>query len=112
MKVRVYNDGKLQHKEAFKGSMITIPPDGYVEMHRDDAVQFLGQFYPMRRGGDGVQLEETFKKLRIEQIKGLKKTAKAKASLICPVCGFEAESQAGLDAHMKSKHSHLQVKEE
>lgn len=110
MKVKVYNDSRLQHKEQFKGSIITIPPGGYVEMHRDDAVMFLGQFFPIKRGGNGVQLEESFKKLRIEAPQDVK--VKEKEKFICHICGFEAESASGLQSHIRAKHPHAILNEE
>ena len=110
-KVKVFNDNKYEHRERYKGQNIIIPAGGFIEMDRDDAVQFKGQFFPPQRGGNGVQLPETFKKIRIEYVE--EKQAEAKAEHVCMICGFKAESAAGLAAHMRHKHPNQEpIKEE
>ena len=105
-KVQVWNDNKFEHREKYKGKMIIIPAGEFVEMHRDDAVQFKGQYFPMKKGGNGVQLPETFKKIRIEfgDVK-----PKKMAEFVCNICGFEAESKAGLAAHIRHKHPNAEL---
>jgi hypothetical protein len=68
MKVRVVNDNTYPYSEKFKGADINIDPGKYVEMERDEAVLFLGQFNSIERDVDGRPHPKSYKKLRIEKI--------------------------------------------
>lgn len=113
--VRVYNDNKHEHTEKFKGSTISIPPGGYVEMTRDDAVLFRGQFKPMMRNKGGKEDPRGFKMIRIDDtpyspeqmVKDVVKENEDKNT--CQACGFVAASAAGLSAHIRHNHQHQMV---
>jgi hypothetical protein len=68
MKVKVVNYNSYPYEEEFKGDKIKIAPNGHVEMDRDDAVLFLGQFNSIVRDVDGNPHPKSFKRLRIENI--------------------------------------------
>lgn len=99
LNARVWNDNDLQHTETFKGETIVIAPHRSIEMDRDEAVQFLGQFYPMKTDGERRQLPESYKKLRIEVI-----AAEAiSVPLICHATGKQAANAQELAA-MNAEH--------
>lgn len=112
MQVRVYNDNKIDHVENFKGQSFNIPAGGYIEMEREDAVLFRGQFFPPKFNKSGIQEIESMKMIRIQPIveqaeesKLEKKEQSKKTELVCMKCGFEAKSKAGLSAHIRSNHT-------
>ena len=65
--VKVWNDNRYPHTEKFKGETITIEPGGYVEMDYIDAVDFKGQFTPMKMLGPGHPDPQHFKMIRVDQ---------------------------------------------
>jgi hypothetical protein len=52
-KVRVQNLDHREYTEEFRDELIVIPPGGYVEMGRSEAVAFLGQMTPLNVDGAG-----------------------------------------------------------
>jgi hypothetical protein len=110
--VRVWNDNKYDHKEKFKGDIVIIPAGGYVEMNRDDAVLFKGQFTPMIKNKGGREDPMGFKKIRIdynpkEIVEDV--VTKAEQATTCQACGFVAKSNAGLSAHIRANHMQQMV---
>lgn len=111
-KVRVYNDNIYEHRERFRGDLKIIPAGEYIEMDRDDAVQFKSQFMPIVKGRGGVDDPKGFKKLRIEFSPGPQvedHLAKMESELSCQACDFVAQNKAGLAAHIRAKHAHQMV---
>jgi hypothetical protein len=115
-KVRVWNDNVVEHREMYKGSEIRIPAGGYVEMDREEAVQFKSQFRTPVRDKAKIQTVESKKILRLEMvINGAEKAATPKAEKekhICHKCGFEAQNKAGLSAHIRANHLESMVDED
>lgn len=109
MLVRVCNDNKFDHVEKFRGETLKIPAGGFVEMEREDAVLFRGQFYPPKFDKGGLQTMESKKIIRIEKIpeKPSKPEIEEDKDLICQACGFKAKTAAGLKSHIRSNHAHL-----
>lgn len=68
-KVKVWNDNKYPHTETFKGDKITIPAGGFIEMDYVEAVEFQGQFTPIKKLGTGADDPTGFKMIRVEQPK-------------------------------------------
>lgn len=108
--VRVVNENIYPFSQSFKGQMISLgaKDDGknYIDMERDDAIQFLGQYSPMEVDVDGNPHPRGKKMLRITAVPGVKQT-KAEPELdkfVCNSCRFEARSQNELDAHIDEKH--------
>ncbi len=66
-KVKVWNDNKYPHTERYKGKEITIPAGEYIEMDYFDAVDFQGQFTPVRYLGTGAHDPACFKMIRVER---------------------------------------------
>lgn len=102
-KYRVYNmhrDG-LTHKEVFKGDLITIKAGEYILMDYEDAVQFKGQFFPIKMDAMGQQTPESFKMIKIEchtedlSIKEVKQ-------FVCPMDGKKFNTEAELTAYIEA----------
>ncbi len=52
-----------EYQELFRDELIVIPPGGYHEMGRSEAIKFLSQFIPMEVDGQGLPTKP--KKLKI-----------------------------------------------
>jgi len=61
--VKVVNDNVHPFRQEFREEMIVIAPGGFVMMDRDDAVQFVGTFFPPRKDGNDQPDPRVFKKL-------------------------------------------------
>jgi hypothetical protein len=92
----------LTHKEKFKENLIEIPAGQYVEMDYEDAVQFRGQFFPMRKDAMGQPDPKSFKVIKIE--KPTDEAPIAAKEFICHIDGAKFPSQALLDAYIKTNH--------
>jgi hypothetical protein len=68
-KVKVWNDNKFEHVEKFKGEEVRILPGDFIEMDYIDAVDFRGQFAPMRMLGPNNPDPRGFKMIRVEEPK-------------------------------------------
>ena len=65
--VKVWNDNKHPHTEEFKGTKITIPAGGSIEMEWEEAIEFKGAFTSIKRDGSGNALPESYKMIRVER---------------------------------------------
>jgi hypothetical protein len=70
MKVRVYNTNKYPFEQKFRDDVIKIPPGGFVEMERDEAVAFKSTWYPVRLDYNGNVDESSYKRISIKPIPG------------------------------------------
>lgn len=112
-RVRVYNDNKVEHVEVYKGTTIRIPAGGFVEMDRDEAVQFKSQFRTPVYDKGKQQKPESMKVLRLAAIvNGAEKAKPAAEKHVCMKCGFEAQNKAGLSAHIRANHIESMVDED
>lgn len=66
-KVKVWNDNKYPHTEKFKGELVTIAPQEFIEMEYEEAVEFKGNFTEPKRLGDGTHDPRFFKMIRVER---------------------------------------------
>lgn len=113
-KVRVWNDNVHPFSQKFHGEMIKIPPRKYVIMEYDEASTFVGEYYPISVDGDGVQLPESYKMLRIEKASSDEDAIAntTLANMKCHACGYESPNQKDLDTHIMTNHSHQIMKED
>ena len=112
--VRVYNDNIVPHKEHYKGQDLVIEPKGFIEMDRDEAVQFKSQFFPPKFNKGGQQEIDSMKMIRLAPIPAKQKESapqsqQAEETHTCMACGFEAKSGAGLKSHIRNNHADLMV---
>ena len=99
----VVNDNVHPFRQEFKEEMISIPAGGKIEMDQEDAVMFLGMFYPPKKDGNDQPDPKHFKKLRIEPIKG-GSVEPVKESFVCQKCKFVAQSKEDLESHIDEMH--------
>lgn len=98
---KVWNDNKYPHTEKFKGQMITIMPNSYIEMTPDDAEQFKGQFTPIKMF-KGAHDPRFFKMIRCEHPENWGN----EEEFTCPVTGKKYQSAEELNESLK-RFSHL-----
>ena len=104
---KVWNDNKYPHIEKYKGKIIEIQPSKYVEMDRDEALQFQGQFKAPKKLGNGVDDPRHFKMIRVEA-----PPAEAEYNpLTNPVTGKICSSPEELKAEL-AQYSHLAIRGE
>lgn len=106
---RVYNDHTMDHKEKFKGDEIIIKAGKYILMDYEDAVQFKGQYFPMRMNADNRQDPESYKMIRIIQHDASAVDEKT-VEFICNVDGKKFTTKKELDAY-EAQFSHLVVED-
>jgi len=114
-KAKVYNRHSLgmNHREMFKGTQIDIPAGQFVEMDYEEAVEFRGQYFPMKFGADEIQLPESYK--MIEIVPGgtaIDANVEPSKSFVCQMDGKSFPTQAALDEYIKTNYSGQQVKDE
>lgn len=104
---KVYNDNQYPHVEKFKGKTIEIPAKEFIEMDRDEALQFQGQFRAPRKRGDGTDDPRFFKKIRVVGGEDKEKYN----PLTNPITGQVAESKEQLEAQLK-QYRHLLIEDD
>ena len=105
MRVRVRNVNRFDVplQEKFKGQMIYIKAGESIEMERDEAILFKGQFRPIVKDKGGAQLPESMKSIVIENIG--EETEVKPPEYKCQACGFKAVSEKGLKKHITNQHA-------
>lgn len=107
MKAKVWNDNIYPYSEKFKGDLIKIEPNSFIEMDYDEAVMFLGTFSSIVRDADGQATQASWKKLRIEPMgKPSDNVIKADPNK-CIACGKVLSSQAELAQHIFNEHPEM-----
>lgn len=112
-KWRVWNrhPNGLTHTEKFKEREISIKAGEYVLMDYEEAVQFRGQFFPMKKDAQGAPDPRGFKCIQIE--KHDDQTDETKTSeFVCHFDGAKFPSQSLLDAYVKQNYSEHSFKDE
>lgn len=114
---RVYNmhpDG-LTHTEKFKDDLLVIKAGEFILMDYEDAVQFKGNYFPVKLDAMGKPTRETFKVIKIVPDNS-KESADIEKSLpkkfICNMDGKQFASQTELDVYTKENYGHLIFKDE
>jgi hypothetical protein len=93
--VKVRNYGRESYTEDFKGTKITVPGNGSIELDRDTAHEFLGTMSRPLPNGGFIE-----KNLDIEEIPGLA----VEPVWECDLCGMKMGSDALLNEHLTSTH--------
>src|SRR3990167_6556242 len=99
--VRVWNDHTKEHVEMFKGDLIKVQAQNFIEMDRLDAIQFVGQFTGIVRDALGNDLRP--KKLRLDD-SVIPKTPEKIVQFKCMHDNKEFSSQKELDMHVLETH--------
>lgn len=104
--VRVYNDNKFPHREMFRDRQIEIEPGAYVVMDEGEAIQFRGQYTPIKTDGTGRHLPEYFKIIRLapHSLQEVPKGPEPK-KFVCQLDGREFDSQEALDQYVLDNHT-------
>lgn len=111
-KWRVYNrhpEG-MTHREKYKEQMITIPAGGFVLMDYEDAVQFRGQYFPMKKNAQGAPDPASFKVIHLEP-----DNAEVKAAPVEFICHFDGRkfpTQSALDQYLTENYADKTFKDE
>lgn len=105
MKAKVWNDNIYPYSEMFRGDKITIAPGQFIEMDYMDAVQFRGTMNSISYDADGAPRPESYKKIRIEEIKDAKPATVEDMSLDCNVCNYKAKDQVDFAKHVLENHA-------
>lgn len=105
MKARVYNKHSkgFEHNEMFKGKQLSIPAGGYIVMDYEDAVDFRGQYFPMKLMPTGEPDPAGWKMIEIVPMQEGEEDAPKR--FVCNMDGKEFRSQAELDAYTSSNFS-------
>ena len=105
--VKVWNNNVHPFTQEFKSNKITIPPQAYIEMDYEEAVEFKGKFSPIITDGDGNPLPESFKMIKVER----PAHTAAVPGLMNHATGKQAATAEELRTVM-SEFSHLLVKDD
>ena len=103
-KVKVWNDNTVDLEEEFKGQKIKIPAGDFIEMGRSQAVQFKGQYKPMKIDGMKQQTKASMKILRLEPLKGKGSSKPDKKEWVCQIDGHVCRTEQGLKTYMKKNY--------
>ena len=118
--VKVHNLNVYPLDQVFKGQKIHIPPQKYVEMDYEEAVQFRGLYLPIAHDAGGVQKPESYKYIKIDEgdverihrQRGLIGNDEKKDKFVCHMCSKDFITKKGLLTHIKSKHVDAMMDEE
>lgn len=108
--VEVWNDDTSDYTEVFKGDTIVVPAKNFIKMEDPDASQFLGQYVPFKKDGQGRQLG--CKMLRKVYIPDGKTTTVEEPNLTCQMCKETFRAQGELDGHIAQNHTQAMIEEE
>jgi hypothetical protein len=101
---KVVNDNIHPFKQDYKEMHISIPAKGSIEMDKDEAVQFLGTFFPPKMDGDNRPDPKYFKKLHIEDIKDGVEAVSEPEKFVCQKCKHVSDSSIALSQHIDEMH--------
>ncbi len=106
--VKVWNDNIYLYEEKFRGRLIEIDPNSYIEMDEDEAENFKAAFTFPHRDEQGRPDPRFFKKIRIEKPKV---EESADDNLICHANGQKVSSVDEL-TKVLSNFSHMLAKDD
>jgi hypothetical protein len=104
MRAKVWNDNIYPYSEKFKGDLIKIEPNSFIEMDYDEAIMFKGTFSSIVRDADGHPKQESWKKIRVEPIGNPVDAVIKTDPNKCLACGKVLGSQAELAKHIFDEH--------
>lgn len=110
--VKVHNRNVYPLEEKFKGMMVSIPKNSYIEMDYDEAILFKGQYHDIVYDKGGLQDPKSYKYIEIDQDdikriyrqRGNVTSDTQKDKFPCHVCSKEFLTKTGFLNHIKSKH--------
>ncbi len=103
----------LTHKEKFKDQLIEIPAGGFVLMDYEEAVQFRGQYFPMKKNPQGAPDPASFKCIYLEPLESeLTKSEPTIKEFVCHFDGAKFPTQASLDNYIKQNYADQAFKDE
>jgi hypothetical protein len=112
--VKVRNLNAHPFTQKFKGVTLSIGAKGtqndFIEMDYEEAVEFLGTFYPFKLDNKGNHDPRFFKMLKIEGAPTA--YSPAKVEIRCNVCREVCPSWLDLEAHQRIMHGDQLVKDE
>lgn len=111
-KWRVYNrhPNGLTHREKFKEQLVEIPAGDYVLMDYEDAVQFRGQYFPMKKDPMGAPDPKSFKVLELKPHEA--DIAPAAVEYICHFDGRKFPTKELLDQYLTQNYADHVFKDE
>jgi len=89
------------HKERFKDQEIEIKANSYVVMDYEDAVQFRGQYFPMKKNAQGAPDPAGFKVIHLEPHGDVE----IKKEYICHLDGRKFPTQKALDQYLDENYA-------
>lgn len=114
-KYRVWNkhpDG-MTHKERFRDQQLEIAAGDFILMDYEDAVQFKGQYFPMKMNAMNQQMPETYKCIMIEPDDAVAvKPEFTPDPFICHYDGKKFDSATALAVYVKENYSDQLVVDE
>lgn len=112
-KWRVWNKHPegFTHREKFKDKMIEIKSGEYILMDYEDAVQFRGQYFPMKKNAQGAPDPAGFKCIFLEKHED-GKSEPAAQEFVCHFDGRKFPTQAALDAYLTENYAEHTFKDE
>lgn len=110
-KWRVWNKhpNGFTHKEKFKEQLIEIKAGEYVLMDYEDAVQFRGQYFPMKKDAQGAPDPAGFKVIHLERHG---EEAVKPTEFVCHFDGKKFPTQILLDQHLTENYSDRTFKDD
>lgn len=110
-KWRVYNRHSqgLTHRERYKEQFIEIKAGDYALMDYEDAVQFKGQYFPMKKNPQGAPDPTSWKMLELVRHDP---EVKQEQEYICHFDGRKFPTQKDLDQHLTENYSDKTFKDE
>jgi len=114
-KWRVYNNHRngLTHREKFRDDQIEIKAGEYILMDYEDAVQFKGNYFPMKMTPTGVQDPVSFKEISIvPDTEGFKPQHEINKKFVCQRDGKEFQTEYELKVYSDAKYGHEVFKDE
>jgi hypothetical protein len=108
LKAKIWNDHTKDYSEKFKDEMVTIPAKQFVVMEKPDADQFMGQYVPIQRDGQGKDL--SLKMLRLEVIPA--DAPQSGQSFACMACNKAMPTEKELQQHIAANHIEQMAEEE
>lgn len=107
---RVWNKHPMgyTHKEEFKDETIEIPANEYILMDYEDAVQFRGQYFPMKKTAQGTDDPKGFKVLFLEphnESLAASIHEESGGEFVCHFDGRKFPTQQLLDRYIKQNYA-------
>lgn len=106
MLVEVWNKNDFDYQENFRGNLVKIKSQNFIDMENEDAVLFSGTMNAVKRDVDGNPLPESYKRLYIVKKDSAVSTEDLAKTFLatCQFCGYRAKDANDLDKHIFEEH--------